>query len=241
MNQQTYRLLTLGGLLFFIGALVGTALATASVWADLEAQFYGFEKVTDRKFNTLRCPVFVSRAEEGVVTATFTNPSTESPAEPLIRANFSSRLLLGEEREQLHLEPGETKSISWTVTSENVDMGNFIFVKVYQYPASTMSPAEAVCGIVALDFLGLRGNQIMVLGIAVTILGMVAGLFVLERISIQYNDQVPDFRRLRFMFVLVLITLVMGLSGRWLIGGFLLAGVFLSAVALLGSILLYER
>ncbi len=240
MNPQTKRLLTLGGLLFAFGAVVGIALATVSVWADLEANFYGFDKMTDRQYTGLRCPVLMSSTEEGVVTATFTNPA-ETPIEPLIRADFSSRLMLGEEREHLRMEPGETKSISWTVTSENVDLRNFIFVKVFQYPASVLSPHEGVCGIVVLDFLGLKGNQTLILGISASIIGMLAGLFLLERVSWQHRGQLPDFRRLRFFLVLVVLALVTGLSGRWLIGGFLLAAVILATIAILGSLLLHER
>jgi hypothetical protein len=240
MNQRTKNLLLAGALLFTIGAILGIALTAAGVWADLEANFYGFDKISDRQFSTLRCPVLMSSAEAGRVTASFSNP-TETRIQPLIRADISSRGLFESQRAQLPLEPGETKSLSWTVDSENIDMGDFIFVKVSQYPASILPAREAVCGIMVVNLLGISGNVIFWLALVASILGMLIGLFLLDRANQQMHEKLPNFRRLGVFMALVLLGLFASLTGRWLIGGVLLAGIILGAAAILGSLLLSEN
>lgn len=240
IDQRTKRILYMGAALFTLGALLGIGLTIAGVWADLEANFYGFDKVSDRKISTLRCPVLMSSQESATISAAFTNPS-DTPVEPLIRADISSSMLFEDRREQIRILPGETRSVTWSVTAENIDLGRFIFIKVYQYPASVLPPGEATCGVMVFNFLGLNGTQMTVLALAGSVIGLLGGLFLLERSNRLAPNKLPDFRRFWFIILLVALGIFTSLTGRWLIGTFVLAVIVLAVGSVVGSLVQNSR
>jgi hypothetical protein len=168
MSDKTTRVIS--NLLFFTGNFLGLALAIASIWAALEAQAYYFTGAVYEPFNGLRCPLFVTRSEKGMITATFDNPGDQA-IQPYYQVEVSG--IEGRKFEnQFSIPPRESKSVQWSVDAEDVDLGAFIMVKVQVLPRK-----QALCGMVMLNVPGPSGEQVFTWTLLVSLLGIAAGFF----------------------------------------------------------------
>ncbi len=103
MKSQKKIMRFLGILFFWIGILLGMALAGGAVWADIEATFYGFEEMGDKSLS-LRCPTFVTDAEPGQFASTFKNPN-DKQMELMVRTDVSGHGGIRTERTTVTLAP----------------------------------------------------------------------------------------------------------------------------------------
>jgi hypothetical protein len=228
---------SLGAIAFFIGIFFGLALAGSAVWADFEAQFYGFDHMGDEPIRTLECPVLMTVSETGHISATFSN-RTQRPIEQLVRADISNFGPARSISTRLSLAPGERKTVDWSVTSADIDLGRFIFARVYAYPAYPYPFREATCGIMVLNLPGLTGGLVFALTITACLLGILIGLALWEKNSRPQKRRILESSHaMRFLAVIVLVALLTSLRGWWMIGGLCLVLAVLLITVLVYSVL----
>lgn len=223
----------LGIVLYVIGLVLGLFIAGTSVMADIEAEFYGFDNLSNGRFSTLRCPVVLNRNETGTVRMTLTN-SLDRPINPNIRTDISTPALVESSRVKPSLEPGQSQTLEWQVDKDNIDLGNFIFVKIYISPEYPLPLREATCGIFVFNLPFLKGSQWLGLGVIVSIVSLGIGLTLLK----QSSDVLVKRSRERMYALIVLAialvgTMICGLLGWWVVGGILLVVCILIMVAML--------
>jgi len=234
MGMKTRRktMRVLGILFFWVGVLLGMALAGSAVWADLEATFYGFVKMGDKPLN-LRCPTFVTAAEPGQFASTFKNPNAKQ-MELLVRTDVSGYGGIRTERTTVTMAPGGKQEARWPVTSEDVDLGFFVFAKVSSYPAYPLPFRESTCGMLFIKTTMLTGNQIFVLLVVVSLLSMAAGL-VLWQVSNRplMGKTVSATWAMRVLAAIVVIGVFVALQGWWVVGIITLVLMVLMIVAMM--------
>jgi len=236
MNQphpslvKKVRLVSL--VLYVVGTLLGLALAGTSAWADFEAQFYGFNSITRKTLSTLKCPIFLTPRDSGLITASFTN-SLERDVTPTIRFDLSGPYLIHSERTRPTIAAGETKKFTWKVTSDNIDLRYFITLKVTFYPVSILPAREASCGMIWLDLPFIHGDQIAIGMLVLSLLGMGAGVSLWLVYNRPLQGRLLDLTRaMVFLELLVLGSMLSGLAGWWALGGILLVLVVLMSVVM---------
>ena len=223
----------IGIALYVIGLVLGLFIAGSSVMADIEAEFYGFDNLSNGRFSTLRCPAVMNRDETGTVRMTLTN-TLDRPINPNIRTDISTIAVIESSRVKPSLEPGQSQILEWQVDKDNIDLGNFIFVKVYISPEYPLPLREATCGIFVFNLPFLKGSQWLGLGVVVSIMCLGIGLFLLK----QSSDVLVKRSRERMYALIALAialvgTMAFGLLGWWVAGGILLVVCILIMVAML--------
>lgn len=177
MNKGSRVLRILGIFTFSIGALLGMAFFISATWADVESILYGFVKFTNHSTSAMRCPVFVTGDETGVVSVRIRN-TTGRVWRPTLRVVTSNRGLMTPRIERLSFEAGENRQVQWELAPENVVLGRFIFVKMYLYAAYPLPDREQSCGILVLDLPGLTGSQVTLAAIVTSLVFMLDGTFL---------------------------------------------------------------
>jgi hypothetical protein len=222
MNTSFLRIVS--RTVYFLGVVIGVVMAVITIWSRMEAIHYFFRGATHEPFKGLRCPVMISPTEKGVVTAVFDNP-TDQAVNYFYRIEMSKQESAGQIPAQVAVHPRQTKRVHFTVNSENVDLGFFVFVKMNLFPNSLRPAQEAVCGILVANLLGLSGKQTSAAALSLSFLGIVMGVGA-GRLT-GNNEQRNFARSMQVLALLVLLTLLVGMLGWWL------AGMALSAVTIL--------
>jgi hypothetical protein len=234
-TRQIIRFLSI--LLFSAGILLGLALAGSAAWADLEAKFYGFEKMGDQALSGLRCPVVMTASETGTVSVTLTDP-TDKPLQLMARADISNPIQIRTERKTLSLAPGEKNQLSWAVTSDDVDLDFFIFVKVSTYPTAASPFRESTCGIVVVNLPSLTGNQVFAVTLAASLLSIAIGLVLWEVSSRPLQGRTLHITyAMRFLTVVILAQMLVSFRGWWVLGGIFLVVAVLVIVVTVSLVL----
>ena len=214
--------------LYIIGALLSFALAIIAAWTDLEAAFYGFSRRASTTLSGLSCPVLLNRNEIGIVSVSIRN-TTERKLSPSVRAEFSSRLTPISTLESVQIEPGESKTLEWTVGPENIDLSRFIFSKVLVFASYPMPDREASCGTLIVN-LPIPGSVLLFSMTALGLGGMAGGLFALNR-SHPLSDRLERILRpLTFLAIMITLALVVGLAGWWVQAVLVLAVTLISII-----------
>jgi hypothetical protein len=235
-NKTSSNLPHIGGaILFSFGIITGILLYTVIAWASFEAVFYGFAKLSSEQLGTLRCPFLMTAAEEGIVSAEFTNPRDRS-VQVLVRADISTPGAARREQELLSLSSGETRRMEWTVNAENVDLDTFIFVKAYQYPSYISGTRESTCGVFVLPIPFLTGNQVFVVTLATSLLSILVGLALWDRNTSQVSKHDTEIgQAMTVLAVTVLAGMFFSFQGNWV--GSLLTLVI--AILLIAAIIFF--
>lgn len=227
MNKQNITRM-LGLVCFTVGLVLGLVLITASVWADLEAQFYGFQRFYAEGLEGLSCPILMERSETGNIIVSMAN-DTDLKIDRAVIARLSSRIMISEERQRVVLEPGETKQVAFPISASNLELGRFIFAHIMTPPAYQTPMQEAMCGVFVVGAPGLTGQQLYYGLMAVTVVGLGLGLWLWNK------SRPPDISRLKqvrlamnFLVVMILLGLVMTALGNWMVGVVLLVVVALT-------------
>jgi hypothetical protein len=224
-------------LLFSIGLLLGLALSTAAVWADLEAMRFdrGLTLLRDASLSTLRCPVILDSEKTGTVRASIKN-SLDRPVTLLVRAHVSRYLtLMREDVRRLRLEAGETQSLEWAVDSEDIVYQHLILVKVHQHRSYPLLGRTGSCGIVVLDLPGLTGPQVVAGAVAGSLLGMALGLGLWIATARPLGaSSLEVVRAMGVVAASAVLVMLASLLGWWLWGGLMLIGTLLLIGAVVG-------
>jgi hypothetical protein len=229
---------SLGVILFAVGVVLGMALSAIAIAGDLEANLFdsGLAHMRDASL-TLRCPVMITATESGTVRAAFRNP-LDTSADFRVRTHISQFFPMWREIDsQLTVGPGETESLEWTVTSDDMVQGRMILVKVLRYRKYPLPARLGSCGIMVVDLPFLTGNLITALMSAASLLCMAggAGLWILG------SQPLTEWRQdaVRAMGVLagvVLAGTMTSLYGAWLLGLLFLTATLLLIGAVAGHL-----
>ncbi len=231
---------TLGLYVFFAGVLLGTFFAAFVTWADFEASL--FDAPTDTsalKLESLKCPVLLNREETGTVTATFANPA-EWAIRRTIDAHISHGfvILMREERNRIDLQPGEERTLQWTIAPEDAAWGRFILVRLHVQRNGALPPRSGSCGVLVVKLPFGSGTQITIATVVLSVLWIVAGAVLwLRGTEAQRKDLRPvDYLALS-LGPLTLLALITSMLGNWFISLILLILAILAIVTIVTWVL----
>ena len=230
--MNTRSLHTLSYVVFFLGVLLGFAIAVVTIWNRLEAISYFFTGAKYDPFDGLRCPVMIAPTEQGTVTADFHN-ATDREDTFFYRAEISGLPSTRRVEGQITVPPGQTEKLKLTVDADDVDLKFFIFVRLNLLPHSGNPFRDAVCGIMVVDLLGLTGMQIFVAALSLSILGLVVGFVLWQKTRTRDDENLP--RIMLALGLLVLLAMFTGFMGWWL-PGMALAAITILLVLVLARV-----
>ncbi|GEM_PF-1291815 len=222
----------LGLALFAVGVVIGLLLTVGLLWPDLEATFYNFQKIGEQPL-TVTCPVFLTQDETGVVSIKAANNAGKT-IEPLVRITISNRGLFRFEEARLTIPAGETGTMEWTVSENDVDLRFFVLAKVFILPEYQFESREGTCGTMLLPFSGIGGMQVFLIGSAVSLLGLVGGLLLWPAgIKPLLGRRLETLRAMQAITLAIAAGIVFGYMGNWAVAGLAL----IVAVLLLAAVL----
>ena len=222
----------IGKTLLILGALSGTLLAGLAWWAEIEASQYGFLRYTRDRMSALRCPVFIAPHETLMVRTRVTNKKADYRARFTVRITKSSPTTFETETERFRLNPGESRVVAWPIGPENIDMGHFIFVDVYQYGGYPNIPLQAQCGVYVLPF-DLPGNLVLWGGLAITLALLWGGWLLWRRGLVSHEANSATTRALDLLAITVPLSMVVAFWSHWLFAAPLLLVDVMALVGLL--------
>jgi hypothetical protein len=199
------------------------------MWADLEANFYGFSRQTSIPVPGLTCPVMLTAKENGIVSIKVTNTAGHSLT-PNVKTEISTPLTYQESIDVIKILPGESAALKKEVGPENIDLGHFIFVDVLVYSAYPMPKEESMCGVFILPFNG-SGAVYLTIGTFLSLLWVGFGLHFLRRIGLPKNIINP----LQFIALLIVLGMAAGYLGWWLPTIFVFVVLILISAITLGN------
>ena len=231
-KKYLFRFLGMG--LFLIGVALGMVLFGGAAWADLEAAFYGFEQMGGGRLNTIDCPVLMTTSDVGIIGATFKNPN-DTPINFMVRADISNRGLFRSERSMLSLEGHKSRKVTWKVTSDDIDLRNFIFAQIANYPAQKVPFRQATCGIMTIDLPQFTGKQVFTFAIIVILVGIAGGLIIWDTYGFPLTGKLPDITRaMKTVGILVIFGMLTSFLGYWIFGIVIFAATVLAIGVVLG-------
>lgn len=226
MNKRTF--LILGRAFFILGVILGFVLSVIAIWNELEAANYYFTGVKYAPFKGLRCPLILAPTEKGLVTAVFDNPTNEED-HFLYRAEISGKAFSKRSIEaQISVPPHQQKNIRFSVDANDIDLLFFILVKITILPNSAHPSQEATCGTLVASLLGLKGSQVFLAALFLSVSGIVVGLG-------SWRPTSPKAKRdrqgvVQTLGVVVLLTLAAAYMGWWAVAIALTAIIILLVV-----------
>jgi hypothetical protein len=237
MNKK-YLFRILGTGIFLIGVALGMVLFGGAAWADLEATFYGFDNMGGGRLTTIDCPILMTTSDIGTIGATFKNPN-DTPINFMVRADISNRGLFRSERSMLSLEGHKSKKVTWKVTSDDIDLRNFIFAQITNYPAQKIPFRQATCGIMTIDLPQFTGKQVFTFAIIVILVGIAGGLILWETYGFPLTGKLAETTRaMKTLGVLVLLGMLVSFLGYWMLGVIFFAAAVLAIGVILGFLLI---
>lgn len=233
MEQISQKYRSMGVALFIVGAAIGFFLSVGAVWANLEASFYGFNKLTNERLDSLRCPPYMTINETATISVRLTN-TTDRTINQLVRAQFSTPALIISTDTARSMPPGATEVFSWQVDRNNVDLERFVFASVYRFSNYPMPAQQSICGIFVLPLPWLTGLQFVIITGLLSIAGLVVGWRLWEQGNKPVRDHALEASRaMQFMLGLVPLTMLVSLMGIWILGLMLLVVYLLMSVVTL--------
>ncbi len=224
---------------FVVGAAVGLLLLGISAWADMEATFYGFDRLANAGLGGFQCPILMTRQETQSISLNISN-STDRRISPSVRTQISTPILPEQVTETLVMEPGESQRLEWAVGPDNIDLERFIFAKTLLYSSHPLPSQEATCGIFILDLPG-SGRVILSILLAFSILSMGWGLYRLNQLRFASDLLARQLSSMIFMGIMIVAGIIVSFRGGWVPSLLILMVVILIIVIMLGSSLLGGR
>ncbi|MFH1447100.1 MAG: hypothetical protein ABIG43_06815 [Chloroflexota bacterium] len=186
-KRKTLGLIT-GMLIFIIGLAIGLAYNGLAALSGLDGMsFWGYPEVigydstigTDARLKGLKCPSLITNKDTGIIRIKVNNP-TDKQIKPWVQAMIS---MPGEpeqlirDKQELLLDPGETKVLTWQVSSDNRINDRVVIIRIYLLNTQYHPPSiTRHCGIIALDLDNLTGNQVLAGFFSASLIGMAAGV-----------------------------------------------------------------
>jgi hypothetical protein len=148
---------------FMVGAVIGFLLFLMVFIQDTESTVFSANLSGDDTLRSLRCPEIITRGETGTISAKIVNHS-DKRLYRYVRTHISQGFLTlkREYNEHFYMEPGETRTLSWEVSSEDAAWGYLVLAKVYVFPQKPYPSYAGACGITSLNLPKVRGWQLIV-------------------------------------------------------------------------------
>ncbi len=219
MNRFSKLSRSLGIVFFSCGILVDILFFALLSWPGLEAYDYFGYQPAEAALTSLKCPFVLTTHESGEVTATYSNPSRLTFT-PQFRVEISSPDLSNRTVNSVPaIAPGETKELHWAITSNDVVYGHLILAEVYVSPVYNTPDREGRCGSLWVDIPQLTGMQIfagvLVAGLLLT--GSGWGLWIASNRPKRGSE--PDYTgAMLALTAVVLLGMIAGMMGWWLMG-----------------------
>jgi hypothetical protein len=210
--------LFVGTIFYTVGIIVAFFLLCLIVWGDLEASLFS-SGLDAEKSLSLRCPVFLSPYETGVISAKFKNP-TDNDWKRYTRVFISEGFitLMREIKTTIPIPAGTTETAFWEVYPEDAAYDRIIFFRIYVHAKYPYPSLEGSCGIIMLDYWGLSGKQILISLIVFSITCIFFGILI-WRLSFRVSEH--DFHKhlnARYALILALyLGIGIGYLGSWVI------------------------
>lgn len=224
---------------YVLGVIIGLSLLGISAWADMEATFYGFDRLANAGLGGFQCPILMTRQETQSISLNISNP-TDRRISPSVRTQISTPALPEQVTETIALEPGESQRLEWAVGPDNIDLERFIFAKTLLYSSHPLPSEEATCGIFILDLPG-SGRVILLILVTLSLLGMGWGLYRLNQFRLASDLLARQMGSMIFMALMIVVGLIVSFRGGWVPSLLILLVVILIIVILLSSWLIGER
>jgi hypothetical protein len=219
--------------MFLAGVVLGIGLAALALWGDFEAMSYFYSGAGYPSFSGLKCPVVLSRNEVATVSARLGNSSNEA-VQPYYEVEISGIARTRTVENQVTVPAHSSKTVQWTVSAADVDIGYFVMMKMDILPMAGYSTREDTCGMVILNLGALTGGQFVGAGLGLSLLAILLGLVVREAGPEPVGGRKMSIRNgLRATGVLVCLALFTALGGSWLFGTLFCAMTVLLLVILL--------
>jgi hypothetical protein len=224
---------------YVLGVIVGLLLLGMAAWADMEANFYGFDRLANAGLRGFSCPVLMTQNETRTISLQLSNP-TDRRISPSVRTEISTPVLPQQFVETIRIEPGESRRLEWPVGPENRDLQRFIFAKALLYSSHPLPSQEATCGIFVVNLPG-SGRVILPVLVALAVLAMGWGIYHMNKFRISNEWLARYMGSMTFIAVMIAIGLFISFRGGWVPGLLILLVVILVIVILLSSMTLSER
>jgi uncharacterized membrane protein YhaH (DUF805 family) len=233
--QQSERRAKLGLALYSAGFSVALIFAFIATWGGLEAAMFDPSLSAERRLTSLRCPIIATPEEEVSVKATFTNPSDRNVRIPIrTRISHGQVTTMREVALTLPLDAGESQTLEWGVSADDLVFGRFILVRLFAVRSSPLPSRGGSCGIMILNIPYLTGNQFVALSLALSIVAMaIGGRMWLVNVRPLHDAARRMARILVLLAVIVMVTLLVAFFGYWEIG----IPALIFTVLLLGTLL----
>ncbi len=233
--QTTKSKSTFYYLIYAFGVILGVAFIFLSIWADLEASFYGFYHRPSSRFEGLSCPIFMTPNETTSFSATITNTSDRTLS-PTIKAEISSTGTLVTINEKISLEAGESKTLTWEIGPENIDLEHFAFANVYIYTFYPIQDSENNCGVFVLNLPG-NGTVITWGAFILCLVSMGFSLYQLRKHPEYISKGKNFFPMLLFLTGTIIIGLLVCFLGSWVQGILILVVLAFLLLIIVGNII----
>ena len=239
MNLFSKRGRTLGILLFSSGMLVNILFFALLTWPGVEAYNYFGYKPAQQGLTSLRCPFFLTTHETGQVTASYSNPSRLT-LNPQFQVEISSPDLSDRMVDTSPaIAPGETKQLQWAITSNDLVFGRMILAEVYQSPVYNTPDRVGRCGTLWVDAPQLTGMQIFI-GMLITGL-LLTGLgwwLWMKNTPSNRAGRSTVMSAMLALTAIVLVGMIAGILGWWVIGVACMVLSLLLVVSTLGHLII---
>lgn len=237
MKAKTGRIISV--ILISVGVLIGLFLAGSFIWAYLELPLYfdyDFTSVRsdNQQYSNLNCPLFLTSTETGQVSLDIPN-TTDKTINILFRANVSYQGGIARDVELKTTIPiGEFRTLKFEVNSGDVFYHYFIFVKSYQFSTYNTPSRMGSCAILMIPISFLTGDQVLTISILLMGLFMIVGIYT----WIKYNRPLRGvalnaLNAMIMLSIILLVALIAGMKGWWVLGLLLLVVVVLLIVVAL--------
>jgi hypothetical protein len=221
MTGRNKLLRTVGALLFLAGFAFGALVFAGVVWADLEAAMFDTSMRGDKSLRTLRCPILITGNETGTVSATFHNSLDRS-----INFSIQTRIsqgfvtLMREDKTILPVDAGGTERLEWTVTADDAAYRSVVLVNVLLRGHYPLPSRQATCGVLVLGVPFLTGKQLLTLAVAASLVLMALGgaLWLVGSWPVNERSELDLARGMGALAISVVVGMVVGFLGAWLLG-----------------------
>src|SRR5688572_4120022 len=93
-------------IVYLVGVIAGLGLTLLATWGDLEAAFYGFDRVGGSRMSSLSCPILMSDNETSSFSIKIKN-SLDRNLAPSVKVDISAPGAPVSSNESVLLLPGE--------------------------------------------------------------------------------------------------------------------------------------
>ena len=232
---------SLGTALFIVGFLIGLIFISLGLWSDLEAgAFWGTREAAafdssipmDASLKGLTCPVLITLQETATISTRVENRLDQtievilqtdlSNPDPFIEAIRDSQII--------QLNPREQRQFSWKANIQNLKFNRLILARTYLINEQLRIPARTShCGVLVVNHTWLSSQQIIVISIIASLIGMMVGIFLWLKDKRPLKDRA---RRSAYTMLALAILTLAGILAT-LAGAWFLVIVFLLLILLL--------